>query len=210
MTRLFALILGTTLGLLSCGSSDPEGGGTTNTSTKGALDLVPIENEVPGWTVDRLVNKGGNTAPMSGDSKLAVEGLIDGGASPFFNEPNIPKLFVWQNYLNNTIAAAPDGAQLYIYVLEMPSADQATGLYESVLTLSEYDRKKGTTEDWKAISPTLGAESRIQDTGSQWWINFHQGVFYVEVLLSPSNGPAPDYLPSDIDLKNDWLAAWPH
>jgi hypothetical protein len=201
MIRGVSVFLGITLGLLSCGSSTSDSPPPT---TKGALDLVPAENEVAGWTIDRSVNKGGDTAPMSGDSKLAVEGLIDGGASPFFNEPNIPKLFVWQNYLNKTIAAAqPEGAQLYTYVIEMPSAEQAQGLYAAVLQLSEYDRKKGTTEDWKPISPSLGTAGRIQDTGSQWWINFHQGVFYVEVLLSPSNGPAPDYLPSDVDLKNE-------
>ena len=212
MTRFFMLTFCTAFGLLSCGSSTSENTNTdtstkTSTSTpttKGALDLVPAENDLPGWTVDKTANKGGTAQPMSGVSKLDVENLIDGAASPFFNAPNIPRLFVWQNYINSTIAAAqPEGAQLYVYVLEMPSADLAKGLYTSVLTLSEYNRKEGTSEDWKAISPSLGTESRMEDTGSQWWINFHQGVYYVEVKLSPSNGPAPEYLPGNIDLKNE-------
>jgi len=224
MTRFFVLTFCATFGLLSCGSSTPSentatttgtntGTGTTattgtktstsTTSTKGALELVLVDNDVPGWKVDRSANKGGTAQPMSGVTKLDVEGLIDGGASPFFNAPNIPKLFVWQNYINTTLPAAPDNALIYVYILEMPSAALAKGLYTAVASLSEYSRRSGTSEDWKAVTPSLGTESRIQDTSSQWWINFYQGVFYVEVVMSPSAGPAPDYLPSDIDLKNE-------
>jgi hypothetical protein len=47
----------------------------------------------------------------------------------------------------------------------------------------------------------VGAESRIEDTGSAWWVNFHQGAFYVEVVLSPSTGPAPDYAPGNPATK---------
>jgi hypothetical protein len=36
----------------------------------------------------------------------------------------------------------------------------------------------------------------MKDTSRQWWINFHQDVYYIEVLLGPSE-PAPDYTPSD-------------
>ena len=83
----------------------------------------------------------------------------------------------------------------------MPSADQASGLYTAVLPLSEYARKAGTSEDWKPTTPTVGDASRIEDDGSHWWINFHKGVFYVEIKLDPSTGPAPDYTPSDPDTK---------
>jgi hypothetical protein len=33
----------------------------------------------------------------------------------------------------------------------------------------------------------------------------HQDLFYVEVQLYPSSGPAPDYTPGNADLKNEAL-----
>lgn len=206
MTRLCSLTLYAAFGtgLLACGSN-----GTTvdpidsAVSVKTALDLAPGDNTVSGWKIDRSANKYADARPMTGATKKDVEGLIDGAASPFFIDPNIPKMFVWQNYSNTTLAAAPDGAEITMYILEMPNADQASGLYTSVLKLSEYARKQGTEDDWKATEPVLGAESRIQDTSSQWWINFHKGVFYVEVSMTPSSGPAPDYTPGNADTKNE-------
>jgi hypothetical protein len=83
----------------------------------------------------------------------------------------------------------------------MPSVDQASGLYTAVLPLSEYARKANTPDDWKPTTPAVGEASRIQDDGSHWWINFHKGVFYVEIKLDPSAGPAPDYTPGNADTK---------
>jgi hypothetical protein len=60
-------------------------------------------------------------------------------------------------------------------------------------------------DDWGPTTPTVGTESRIQDTASQWWINFHQDVFYVEVLLAPSFGPPPDWAPANADTKQETL-----
>jgi hypothetical protein len=212
MTRLCSLSLCAALGtgLLSCGSN--------GTTTKTALDLAPGENTVSGWTVDRAANqnyKPGDTnvpAPMTATSCLScakdpshsIECLIDGAATPFCIASYEPKLFLWQNYLNKTLPAIqPDVANVSMYILEMSSVEQATGLYSEVLKLSEYDRKKGTSDDWKATSPVVGTESRIQDTGSTWWINFHQGVFYIEIVLTPSTGPAPDYTPGNADTKKE-------
>jgi hypothetical protein len=203
MTRLCSLTLCAAFatGLLACGSN-----GTTDSPSGGAktaLQLAPGDDTVSGWKVDRASNKNGDAQPMKGATKKEVEGLIDGAASPFFIEPNIPNLFVWQNYLNSTLPAAPDGAEILMYILEMPTADKAAGLYSAVLSLSEYARKQGTADDWKTTDPVLGAESRIQDTSSQWWVNFHKGVFYVEVSMTPSSGPGPDYLPGNADTKKE-------
>jgi hypothetical protein len=51
----------------------------------------------------------------------------------------------------------------------------------------------------------MGDDSRIQDTGTAWWVNFRKKAFYVEVLLAPSYGPPPDYAIGDADLKNEAL-----
>jgi hypothetical protein len=202
MNRFGSLLLATTLGtgLLACSS----GGGTT---TKNPLDLVPVDNTVPGWTVDTSVNKNGNAQPMTAATLTDAVALIDGGANPFYKAPYSPELFVWQNYLNSTLPAAPPptGAAVVLYLLQMPSADQATGLYGALLQESEYSGQQGTPDDWQPTSPPLGTESRIEDTRTVWWINFHQDVFYVEVMLSPSYGAPPDYTPGDPDLKAEAL-----
>jgi hypothetical protein len=202
MTRLCSLTLcaGLAVGVLSCGSN-----GSTETS-KGALDIVPADSAVSGWKIDLSANKNANGAPMTATSKAQAIGLIDGGAEPFFppSSPSTPKVFVQQNYTNSTLAAAqPDGAKVLLYVLEMASADDAKGLYSAVLSLSDYKRKQGTEDDWKATDTVVGDESRIEDTGSTWWINFRKGVFYVEVVLTPSTGPEPDYTPHDVDTKKE-------
>jgi len=221
MNRLYSLTLCAALGLAACGSntssgvsgnggSSGNGGGSGNggssgsSSTKSALDITPVDNTVSGWTIDRAANKNSNAAPMTGTTKAEVEAWIDGAATPFFLAPSTPTMFAWQNYTNPTLPAAqPDVASISMYILQMPSVDQANGLYTAVLPLSEYARKAGTAEDWKPTTPTIGDASRIEDDGSHWWINFHKGVFYVEIKLDPSTGPAPDYTASDPDTMKE-------
>jgi len=184
------------------GGGGGAGGGTGGTF-KTPLDLVPQDNDVSGWTADQEHSKTPGSRAMTATTKQDAVGLIDGGADPFYRDPFTPKQFLWQNYVNDSLAAAPSGAWIMLYILEMPSAEQASGLYASLLKESDYARKAGTSEDWQPTSPLLGAESRIQDTNSSWWINFHQGVYYVEVQLGPSSGPPPEYTRSDPDLKQE-------
>jgi hypothetical protein len=223
MTRFGSLILCATLGigLGACGSSGGSGGngvggspggsggssvgGTGGTSTKDPLDLVPVDNTVSGWMADQEHSKFPGTRAMTATTRDGVMGLIDGAGEYFYGSSNTPKMFIWQNYVNSTLAAAPDGATVILYILQMPSVEQASGIYTWLPQQpgTDYSRKSGTPDDWQATSPPLGTASRIQDTTSQWWINFYQDVFYVEVLLAPSTGPAPDYAPSDPDLKQE-------
>ena len=201
MTRFCSIIVCATLaaGLPACGSNA--------TSTKNAIDLAPLDQGVSGWAVDTALNTNGNVQPKTASTKQQAEDLIDGAAAPFYKGSYTPKTFLWQNYVNKTLPAAPppQGASVILYVLQMPSADQATGLYNSLLNESEYSGQKNTTNDWQPTSPTLGTESRIENTVTAWWINFHKDVFYVEVMLGPSFGPPPDYVTSDPDLKNEAL-----
>ena len=89
MSRFGSLIFCATLGtgLLACGSN--------GTSTKDPLDIVPLDNTVPGWTVDLSKNPGAQAKTAT--SEKGVEAWIDGGADNYFQEPNIPMMFVWQN-----------------------------------------------------------------------------------------------------------------
>jgi hypothetical protein len=177
-------------GLLACGSN--------GTSTKDPLSLVPLDNTVPGWTVDPNNSKTAGQVAATATTETGIGALIYGGYENYYQEPNIPKMFLWQEYVNSTLPAAPEGAYVKLYIFEMPSADQATGIYTAILQRPAY----ASTSGWEPTTPTVvGTESRIQDTASQWWINFHQSVFYVEVLLDPSYGPPPDYALGNADTK---------
>jgi hypothetical protein len=202
MSRPGLLILCATLGteFLACG-----GGGT---SSKDPLDLVPQDSDVSGWTVDQAHSRSPGARAMTASNEEEAVGFIDGGATPFYREPYTPKQFLWQNYVNSTLPAAPPpkGGTVMLYILQMPSRDQASGLYTALLQESDYRRWNGTDQDWRGpTTPPLGTDSRIEDSGTSWWINFYQDVFYIEVQLFPSYGPPPDSTPSDPDLKNEAL-----
>jgi len=197
MTRLGSLVSCALLGaaLLGCGSNASSGGGGATS----ALALIPADNGIAGWKFD---NSNSNLAngTVTATTEKATEGYIDGAAADFFAAPNNPVQFAWQNYLNTTISTAdtstgapdpyfPNGATVTLYVLQMPSATQASGLYTSLRTASLYDGK-----NWvEPSSPEVGTDSRIADTGDHWWINFYKGNYYVEVSLGPSYNPGPTY-----------------
>jgi hypothetical protein len=203
--------------LLGCGSSTPSGGGGSGGGgsggsggsgggggggASGALDVVPASGAIPGWTIDPSNSDTAGKVAATATTEPKTEALIDGAAADFFQAPNTPTLFAWQEYVSTTVTGAPDGARVKFYVLEMPSADQAASLYSSLRSASLYSRKTGTPEDWaQPSSPLVGTDSRIQDTGDHWWINFYKGKFYVEVSMSPSAGPAPEFLPGNADTK---------
>ena len=163
------------------------------------LDIVPRDNMVGGWTVDPANPVTAGRVAATARTLSEAEGLIDGASAGFFAAPYTPIVFAWQNYVSMAVtdAPAPSGANLSLYILQMPSVAQASGLYASMLTGPLYS---GRT--WMApSSPRVGTDSRIADTGDHWWINFYKGNYYVEISLSPSYGPAPDYTPSDPATK---------
>jgi len=155
-----------------------------------ALSIVPKANEVANWTIDMDNNKTSGVAAATATTEKGVEDFIDGAAADFFNGFT-PTQFAWQNYVNTTLPVAdvPNGATVALYVLQMPDAAQASGLYASLASASLYVGKTWVDPS----SPVIGSRSRMTDTGDHWWINFYKGNFYVEVNLFTSQGPAPDY-----------------
>jgi hypothetical protein len=199
MTRLGSLVscaaIALGVSIAGCGSN---GSSTTpqndaSVSAPTALSIVPKANEVTSWTIDPTNDKTSGLVAATATTELAVEGFIDGAAADFFNGFT-PVQFAWQNYINTTLPTsdAPDGATAALYVLQMPDAAQASGLYASLVSANLYSGKTWVDPS----SPVIGLRSRIADTGDHWWINFYKGNFYVEVNLSPSAGPKPDYTPS--------------
>jgi hypothetical protein len=193
MTRFGSRMLCATLtsALLACGGNHP--------STQDPVELVPLDNDVSGWTVDEARNKTPGQRAMIGHTYQEVTDLIDGGVGDFYFGPYTPKAFLWQDYLNSSLPAAPPavGAVVKLYILQMSSAAQATGLYTDILQFSDHMDTGGAGTPWQDPStPLVGTGSRMRDTSNDWWINFHQDVYYIEVKLGPSD-PAPDFTPSD-------------
>jgi hypothetical protein len=201
MIRFGSIVLCTALatGLLACGSSTPSDNNPVDSSTpsnKNPIELVPASNAVSGWSVDKEHSKNADGTPMTATDQTGVIGLIDGGGEAYFAESYEPKLFIWQPYVNSTLTSVPDGAQLDFRLVQYPSAEQAKGLYAAVVKMGDYARR-----EWQPTSPTFGTESRIQDTTSQWWINFYKDAYYVEIVVDPSSGPAPDFTPGNEETK---------
>lgn len=190
-----ALVVGATLA--SCGGGGSSSGGGSPVDIVGSLT-------VPGWTVDPDNSKTANVVAATGTTKDEVVDLVDGAAADFFADPFTPKGFAWQNYVNASLhppmgAAA---ASLRLYILEMPDAGQAESLYAELRKGSLYAGNVWTDP----TSPALGSKSRITDSGADWWINFAKGKYYVEVRMTPSYGPEPNYEPGDATTKAAALA----
>jgi hypothetical protein len=163
------------------------------------LDLFPRNNSVAGWTVDPDYPVTAALIAVTATTETAAENLIDGAAADFFAAPNTPVIFAWQNYVNKTLPGAPppEGAKLSLFILQMAGTQQAAGLYDSLRSATLYARSPWVDPS----APLVGTRSRIADTGDRWWINFYKGNYYVEVSLSPSYGPAPDYAPGNANTK---------
>lgn len=199
MTRLGSLLFCATLGLGAAlsgcssggggggagGSAGGSGGGTGGqTTAPSILDLVPRDNTVSGWTVDqdpRNTHTAGQVAAVSNDF-AGTTALIDGGSDAYYTAPYIAKTFVEQNYVNTSLNS-PSGYIIKMYIIEMTSADQASGIY-TAFTAADSTFDLWTSNTWTATSPVIGTGSRITNSGSGWWVNFYKGSYYVEVLLS--------------------------
>jgi len=193
MTRLDSLLFCATLfsGVTFIGCSGGAGGSANIT------DLVPRDGTIPGWVVDQSVSKTSGMVAATATTEQSVTDLIDGAAADFFAAPYTPKNFAWKNYINASLVSpqnSTSGSTLKLYILQMPSADQASGLYTSLLSDNFY---ASTWTD--PTSPTVGAKSRITDSGTDWWINFCKGNYYVEVRMLPSY--AADFTPGDPGQK---------
>ncbi len=203
MIRLSSLVLWTALGLggalVGCGSSTPSGGaggaggGGAGGGSGSVLDLVPQASAVSGWTVDPDNSKTVGVVAATATSATTASGLIDGGSEAFFNAQFSPVVLAWQNYVNTTLVP-PTKYMLKLYIIQMSSAAQASALYASLTAATSTDTLY-TSNTWAATSPVVGNESRITDSGTDWWINFDKGAYYVEVRLSPSYDAS--FTPSD-------------
>ena len=142
---------------------DGAGGSGDSTTAPNMLSLFPRNNSVPGWTVDPSYPGTQGRVAATATTQSECENLIDGAAADFFAGPFVPTIFGWQSYVSATVidAPAPDYAKVSLYILQMPSAAQASGLYASLLTAPLYSRG-----DWiEPSSPLIGTDSRIADTG---------------------------------------------
>jgi hypothetical protein len=207
MTRFGSIILCATLGLAgaaltACGSNGSSGGKTL-------LDVFPRSGQISGWNVDPASAKTKDIVAATGADEATVEGLIDGASADFFKSPSTPVEFGVQNYISTTVADAPvdgTGVKVKLYILQMPTAAQASVLYASLMSANLYSTWNNSGGDAEGVwadpsSPVVGDHSRVVDAGDTWWVNFYKGVYYAEVWLNPSYGPKPDLVLHDQKLK---------
>jgi hypothetical protein len=117
MTRLGSLI------------SAPCGG-----TSAGIQDVIPRDNTIPGWTVDTAsTNKSGSarwpvlrqpTKPTA-----TVDCGMDGAAVPFYENPAIGAPTFGRAGLREFHAQCASRVYHELYVMQMPSATAASGLY---------------------------------------------------------------------------------
>jgi hypothetical protein len=200
MARFGSLLLCATLtlgaALLSCGGGSDGGsggsaggggsgggGGAGVGGTEAVLNIMPADGAITGWTRDPTEPKVANKVAAVATSLQGAVDLVDGGADPFWSSIFAPNVFAWQNYMNTTVNQ-PDGYTLKLYVLQMPSAAQASALYDSLVdgTHSLYT----ASNVWADTSPMIGDKGRIANTLTDWWINFRKGVYYCEIRLTYS------------------------
>lgn len=194
-------------GSIDAGDAERPGldGGSGTGGTTSLLDLVPRSNSIPGWTIDPSNSVTAARVAAVARTLSEAEALIDGAAADFFTGPATPTMFAWQNYVNARLpspGSEPGGSALSLYLLELPSAEQASAFYSSLRQAYLYVGA-GWTDP---TSPAIGIRSRIADTGDTWWINFCKGRYYAEVRMTPSYGPPPDYVPGDASQKQAALA----
>ncbi|MBN2575191.1 MAG: hypothetical protein JXP73_11570 [Deltaproteobacteria bacterium] len=198
MTRLgslsFCAALAMGAALLSCGGGSGGEGGTGGGGgvggsggagvggTEAVLAIVPGDGTVGGWVRDPSDPLVANKAAAIAVTMQEAVDLIDGGADPYYQPPAFsPNVFAWQNYKNTTVNP-PDGYTIKMYILQMPTADQAAALYGALVDGS-HSLYSSTPEPWTDMSPAIGDASRIVNSGIDWWINFRKGVYYGEVFL---------------------------
>jgi len=163
MTRLstpfVTLILALALAAPACG-----GGGDDDAPTIDSF--FPADNEISGWVEDTAV--GGAGVDVANNEAEAVA-LINGDAEPFQAHGFVQ--FAWQHYVN-------DSYNLEVRIWGMGTATVAQTLYTDLLT----DAATYSAQSWENL--TLGADSRIADTGASWWINVLAGAYHVEVKIN--------------------------
>jgi hypothetical protein len=162
------------------------GGGAGVGGTDAVLAIVPGDNTITGWVRDPSESKTkSKPAAIALDYKTAVD-FIDGGADPFYTNLFKPDVFAWQNYKDTNLSEKPlDGSDAYLvkmYLLQMPSAAQATQLYDSLLD-GTHSLYTSTLDPWDK-TPAIGDAARIVNSGTEWWINCRKGAYYLEMFLS--------------------------
>ena len=155
------------------------GGGSAGS---GIEALFPRNETVAGWTVDQsdgnTVARHKTAAVATSKTQAAVDLQLGDAVEPFYAGYS-PKKLALQSYVNSNM-----GGTVVVIVLEMPTADQAAALYGSLVSDVSY-----SSSVWEDPA-NVGTASRIADTGTTWWVNFYQGVYYVEDKLYPSGGDA--------------------
>jgi hypothetical protein len=129
-------------------------------------DLLPLDNEIPGW-----IRHGD---PLIAETDAELYGLIDGAATTYIE--NGFQSCIFQQYLGD-IAGAPES--LWVRVFDQGDAAGAKGVYDALAS--------GLEEPWGGA----GEEARINDTFLfVITVEFWRNEFYVMIEVPKGGDPA--------------------
>ncbi len=137
---------------------------------KNAIDLLPRDNEISGWTKSEAI-KTAETAEQ-------LTALIDGEAVPYIN--NNFKEAVFQKY-SGTIGS--NTIPLEVRVFDMRDSINARNVYKDVGT--------GSETPWTDNPP--GVEARINDSFLfSYMVEFREDKFYLRIVIDEKSSTALD------------------
>lgn len=149
--------------LLVCGNN-----GGNNPAAKDAVDLLPADNEISGWTR--------SSALQIAENQTQLFALIDGAAETYVNNGFIKCAF--QKY-SGTVAGAP--VELEMRIFDMDTLINADKVFHELAT--------GSETPWTGDNP--GVEARIDPSPLfAYNLDFWDDRFYVWATISDHSDPA--------------------
>lgn len=170
MKKLLSCFLLFALCLVACRKDDEEGPPPTPPPTqKNAIDLLPRDNEISGWTKSEAVR-----IASTGDELTAI---IDGEAVPYIN--NNFKDAVFQKY-QGVIGSTT--VTLEVRIFDMRDTTNTRKVYKDVAA--------GGEQPW-ANHP--GVEGRINDSFLfDYMVEFWEAKFYTRIFIQEKSAAALD------------------
>ncbi len=152
-------ILAALLALVAC---------DTPPGPKDVVDLVPVDNEISGWTR--------SAAMKLAENQTQLYDLIDGEAQPYLDNGFVKCAF--QNFKGDI---GGNQVELELRVFDMGDSTHAKSLYDALAV--------GGETPWN--SGNAGREARIDENLLfAYKIDFHQDKFYVWTTVQEKSDPA--------------------
>jgi len=148
-----------TLGLLACPTVDPD-----EDPLPAVEELFPGDSEVGSWVRDA------DPIDVATSNQEALD-LINGEATAFID----------RDFVAFAMGGYEDGqSTLELRIWEFADAATAKDLYDNIP--DEFGEYQVPWED-----AAVGEAGRIVNPGTRWWLNTHEGIYFIEVIVRPTD-----------------------